>query len=348
MAHQLLRPTASLSKSATTILLPTAFVTHRKSITLNMMSIRVLSPIVPAHRPITLEKACTTKIPPCNIFSRRLSTNSSWDAEYKDLKARRNKNIIMHPDGHGKHILPGDFVLKKNPRTGVERKVLLEHALGYFWAVKELSLTNNKPILCNNEVIPAAEAELFPSLKGLNSLRDDIVDIPEFFVRNNRSKDATAQCTLVAISCKDFGAKLLPTWTKPFDEILRTGKEADRFEIVRITINEGRIAKLLSPFIVSGTKKNVPESDHCNTLLYYGDAGEMRDVLRMHNIYTGYVFLVDGIGRVRWAGSGEGTEEEVDSMIRFARELTQATERNNVRQKQQQSTGPRVGKKLSR
>jgi len=92
----------------------------------------------------------------------------------------------MHPDGHGKHILPGDFVLKKNPRTGVERKVLLEHALGYFWAVKELSLTNNKPILCNNEVIPAAEAELFPSLKGLNSLRDDIVDIPEFFVRNNR------------------------------------------------------------------------------------------------------------------------------------------------------------------
>jgi hypothetical protein len=38
----------------------------------------------------------------------------------------------------------------------------------------------------------------------------------------------------------------------------------------------------------------VPEEDHERTLLYYGDAAEMRDILRMHNIYTGYVYLVDG------------------------------------------------------
>lgn len=108
------------------------------------------------------------------------------------------------------------------------------------------------------------------------------------------TKDATAQCTLVAISCKDFGAKLLPSWTQPFSESLRQGKDSEKYEIVRITINEGRIAKFLSPLIVSGTKKNVPEEDHERTLLYYGDAAEMRDILRMHNIYTGYVYLVDG------------------------------------------------------
>lgn len=108
------------------------------------------------------------------------------------------------------------------------------------------------------------------------------------------SKDATAQCTLVALSCKDFGAKLLPSWIKPFDDVLRYGNDSHKYETVRITINEGRIAKLLSPLIVSGTKKNVPEEDHGRTLLYYGDAGEIRDILRMHNIYTGYVFLVDG------------------------------------------------------
>ena len=159
------------------------------------------------------------------------------------------------------------------------------------------------------------------------------------------SKDATAQCTLVAISCKDFGARLLTSWTKPFADTLRHGKDAARYEIVRITISEGRIAKLLSPFIVSGTKKNVPESDHASTLLFYGDAEEMRDILRMHNIYTGYVFLVDGIGRVRWAGSGEGSEDEVMSMIQFAKELTEAPERH-ARRKHTQSTGPRIGKKV--
>ena len=113
-------------------------------------------------------------------------------------------------------------------------------------------------------------------------------------VLHSESKDATAQCTLVAISCKDFGAKLLPSWTTPFTEQLRSGKDSNKYKVVRITINEGRIAKILSPLIVSGTKKNVPKEDHENTLLYYGDAEEMRDILRMHNVYTGYVYLVDG------------------------------------------------------
>ena len=102
--------------------------------------------------------------------------------------------------------------------------------------------------------------------------------------------DANSQCTLVAISCKEFGAQLLPSWTDPFEAAFCNDNSAaaaaanDRYEVVRITINEGRIAKLLSPFIVSGTKKKVPEKDHANTLLYYGDAEELRDILRMHNI----------------------------------------------------------------
>ena len=145
-----------------------------------------------------------------------------------------------------------------------------------------------------------------------------------------------------------FGAQLLPSWIDPFDQAFRQGtnnNDTDRYDVVRIVINEGRVVKLLSPFITSGTKKNVPESDHANTLLYFGDAEEFRDILRMHNIYTGYVFLVDGIGRVRWAGSGEGTDEEIQSMLRFAQELTKSEPR---RQKQltHQSQVPRIGKRI--
>lgn len=67
---------------------------------------------------------------------RHFSSSSQWDAEYQGRLARRNKNIRMHPEGHGQHILPGNFVIKKHPKTGAERKVFLEHALGYFWAFK--------------------------------------------------------------------------------------------------------------------------------------------------------------------------------------------------------------------
>jgi ATPase complex subunit ATP10 len=250
----------------------------------------------------------------------------------------------MNPAGQGQHILPGGcFILKKDPKKGLYRKVILEHALGYFWAIKELASTNKKPILSNHAVIPAAEAEKFPFLGDMVSLNgEEAVSIPDFFTRNNRSKDASAKCTLVAISYKDFGAQLLPSWIDPFDRAFRwDSNETDRYEVVRIIINEGRMMKLLSPFITSGTRKSVPESDHSNTLLYYGDAEEFRDILRMHNIYTGYVFLVDGIGRVRWAGSGDGTEEEVQSMIRFAKELTKSELRRYP-----QNHVPRIGKRV--
>lgn len=110
-----------------------------------------------------------------------------------------------------------------------------------------------------------------------------------------------------------------------------------------MSINEGRMAKLLSPFILNGTKKNVPEKDHANTLLYYGDAEEMRDILRLHNVYTGYVFLVDGIGRVRWAGSGEGSEEEVQLMIDIAKLLTTPPKRIAPQKK---LPSPRIGKRV--
>ena len=52
--------------------------------------------------------------------------------------------------------------------------------------LQELSLTDNKPIISNGTVIPAAEAETFPTLKGLVNLHEEVVDIPDFFTRNNR------------------------------------------------------------------------------------------------------------------------------------------------------------------
>lgn len=68
--------------------------------------------------------------------NRYFSNPSSFESEYEGLIAKRNKNIRMHPDGIGQQILPGNFVIKKNPKTGAEKKVILEHALGFFWAFK--------------------------------------------------------------------------------------------------------------------------------------------------------------------------------------------------------------------
>ena len=93
-----------------------------------------------------------------------------------------------------------------------------------------------------------------------------------------------------------------------------------RYEVVCITMNEGQVANEAAKSL---HRIRDEKADHSNTLLYHGDAEEMRDILRMHNICTAYMFLLDGAGRVRWAGSGEGLKAEVESMIVIARDLMQ-------------------------
>ena len=44
-----------------------------------------------------------------------------------------------------------------------------------------------------------------------------------------------------------------------------------------------------------------------------------------HNIMTNYVFLLDNLGCVRFAGSGPASDEDVSRLIRFTKELTTAT-----------------------
>lgn len=46
----------------------------------------------------------------------------------------------------------------------------------------------------------------------------------------------------------------------------------------------------------------------------FGDAYEFRKVLGVPNLLSGYVFLLDRKGRVRWRASGMATEQELDSM----------------------------------
>ena len=87
-------------------------------------------------------------------FSVSKKNYSSWEDEYQGLIAQRNKNIIMHPDGLGQQILPGKYVIKKHPKTGVEKKVFLEHALGYFWAFKVCMLYDLCRLLLNCILVP--------------------------------------------------------------------------------------------------------------------------------------------------------------------------------------------------
>ena len=64
-----------------------------------------------------------------------------------------------------------------------------------------------------------------------------------------------------------------------------------------------------------------------------------RDALRMHNTLTGYVYLLDGVGKIRWCGSGEGTDEETANLTRMVQELLQDKTKKTNDGRQSKRTG---------
>ena len=90
-----------------------------------------------------------------------------------------------------------------------------------------------------------------------------------------------------------------------------------------LNITEGSLLSYFSGILTKSIQKNTPPERHETTLLHFGDVESFRDVLRMHNTLTGYVVLVDGLGRVRWMGSGEPDDdgEELNVLLECAKEL---------------------------
>lgn len=54
---------------------------------------------------------------------------------------------------------------------------------------------------------------------------------------------------------------------------------------------------------------------------YFDEEAAVLDTLHMHNRLTGYVFVVDNQGRIRWRSTGKLTEQESHSMMQAVRVL---------------------------
>lgn len=264
------------------------------------------------------------------------------DINTKEYLARHS-GIKLHQYSIGNYILPGNIVLVDNRHRKVIQKRYTELVYGYFWMLKDLQRCNDKPILSNQVLISEKECKLFPKLSNVIQLSGNNKNItfPDYFVRKNRSHDISAQCTIVAISFRDFGYQQIQSWLAPYrNELLNDDNDNnennidnynDRIEIITLNVSYGWINKyILGNIIQYLTKWNTPPEEHDNTFLYYSTGNaqnindpieSMRDVLRMHNIMIGYIFLLDGLGQVRYAACGTPTNDEIQKLIELSKEL---------------------------
>jgi mitochondrial ATPase complex subunit ATP10 len=264
----------------------------------------------------------------------------------------RHGGIRMHPDSISRKVLPpGNMVWQRSkPRKGrVRKQKYLELEYGYFWNIRDLKNTNEKPILSNETLIPEKDSKVFPKLEGLKSLASPSqqINLPDFFMQpptpNSSSSSLSsaasatsfssttfppnkAWCTIVSVSFRDYGFRLLPSWLEPLQQVCDGNHNKEHVQILRINITEGWFNSwFLRPVLRVIMKLNTVVALRPWTFLYFGSTKvleECRDALRMHNSMTCFVFLVDANGRVRFAGSGSASNEEVERLILMTRLLT--------------------------
>ena len=185
--------------------------------------------------------------------------------------------------------------------------------------IKDLKRTNEKPL--QTTIISEKQSKVLPPLDIIKTLSGESISLPDHLLRRNKSNDPNAQCTLLAVSFRDFGYQQLPSWTEPF---AREFANNSRVEVYRLIVSEGWFTRyVLRIAVQASVKANTAAQDYGQTLLHFAsDSIAFRDPLRMHNLLSGYVFLLDGLGRVRFAGSGQASAEEVNKLVQLAQELT--------------------------
>lgn len=170
----------------------------------------------------------------------------------------------------------------------------------------------------DKKLINRSEAEFFPTVKG-TKLDGTSISVPG---------DVNASAKLVIFSFKHYGFTLLRSWLDPFTarypEALgefTNGDKAKGMAVAEICFIEYGFLSMAKTVFASNIKKSIPDSQIHNTILSFGGVTDFAAQLLLPNKYTGYAYLLDKNDKIRWRGSGQATDEEVETLLKCAKQL---------------------------
>lgn len=86
---------------------------------------------------------------------------------------------------------------------------------------------------------------------------------------------------------------------------------------VDINIEQNKLKAMLITFFVPSLRKTIPEDRHDKYFIVkQGVTDEIRSQVGLVNGKVGYVYLVDGQGKIRWAASGVATDDEIEALVK--------------------------------
>nr|GMD19033.1 mitochondrial ATPase complex subunit ATP10 isoform X1 [Ipomoea batatas]GME12714.1 mitochondrial ATPase complex subunit ATP10 isoform X1 [Ipomoea batatas] len=203
-----------------------------------------------------------------------------------------------------------------------------EMSRGYFADMSEMKKHGGKIAMANKIIIPAISALKFPALEVTYS-NGSSLKLPSMC----SGKDTDADVPRASLLCLSFRASSEPmihSWSVPFVDAFKDSNKVHLYEVSFIDswlLSRNPMKKLLLR-VMRKPKPNGREDVLQRQITYsFGDHYEFRKELKILNLLTGYIFLLDEFGRIRWQGFGSATQEEMSSLLSCTSMLLQE-ERN--------------------
>ncbi|KAI9775979.1 MAG: Mitochondrial ATPase complex subunit atp10 [Geoglossum umbratile] len=201
----------------------------------------------------------------------------------------------------------------------LERRKLLAKKIStpYFREWTNMRHHKGKTFLSNPKLFRADRALYFPNLHGKTLLSP------------RRSTDTTpvlqGKISVVGVFSSTWAERQVQTFVGETQNpelgvaIRESGGVAGR---VDVNVEENALKAALIRLFMPSIRREIPRERHGRYFVVRrGISEEIRDAIGFLNGKVGYVYLLDGECRIRWAGSGRAGGEEKEGLVRGVRRL---------------------------
>ncbi|KGN46910.2 hypothetical protein Csa_020683 [Cucumis sativus] len=190
--------------------------------------------------------------------------------------------------------------------------------------MSELKQHGGKIAAANKILIPAMAAVKFPEFEVSYSdgktlklpIKSDVN-----VIEGNSSPSGLPMATLLCLSFRANSQAMIDSWSASFLNAFSSSNNVQLYEVSFIDswfLCRNPIKKLLLRLMRKSSGNAQNDSLQRQIVYSFGDHYYFRKELKILNLLTGYVFLVDKLGRIRWQGFGLATQEEVSSLLSCA------------------------------
>ncbi|GAB4824801.1 hypothetical protein Ancab_007671 [Ancistrocladus abbreviatus] len=258
-----------------------------------------------------------------SLFQRTpATTRAIWNSQCRRLVKNEEDKLFSLSSNHPSKMISVRFLdiyqLANKEAIEKERARLKdEMSRGYFADMSELKKHGGKIAVANKILIPAAAAVKFPGLEvNYSDGRSLKLPVSEGNVGDTGKLDVP-KATLLCLSFRASSQHMIDSWSTPFTNVFTDAKNIQLYEVSFID-SWFLTLKPIKGLLLRVMKKPNP-GDRTGTLqrqvVYsFGDHYYFRKELKILNLLTGYIFLLDKFGRIRWQGFGMATEEELSSL----------------------------------